>query len=76
MSGILISGSDNVDTEGKATVRLGDIGLGACGHTTVVVTSSRTVEVNNRGVARVGDMVAGDIVGVIVTGASRSEAGN
>lgn len=69
MSGIIITGSDNVITEGSQQARLYDIGVGFCGHSTVIVTGSPTVVVNGRAAARVGDAVAGFITGIIVTGA-------
>lgn len=68
-SGIIITASPNVMTENMGQARMGDIGIGFCGHSTTIVSASPTVMANNLGVARLGDTVAGCINGSIITAA-------
>lgn len=65
--GVFVTGSLNVVTNGRPTVRLADIAMCSCGHPTFVVGASTDVITNGRGTARLGDPVAACPVGVIVT---------
>lgn len=65
--GVLVTGSEDVGTEGSSVCRIGDTGIGHCGHTTTIVSGSETVRVNGRALARIGDAVSGSIVGHIIT---------
>ena len=69
MAGLIVTGSPDTDTEESPQARVGDIGIGFCGHSTMIVAGSPTVEVNSRDAARVGDPVSGCITGAMVTGA-------
>ena len=47
---------------------VGDVGIGTCKHSTIIISGSKTVTVNRKSNARVGDAVAGCINGVLITG--------
>lgn len=68
MSGTIVTGSGDTNTNGLAIARLTDIVLGHCGHVGAIVSASPNVNVNELGVARVGDSVVGCLIGTIVTG--------
>ena len=68
MTGVIITGSSNVNANGLAVARIGDVVLGACGHTGVLIEGSANVNANGRAVVRVGDAFAGSFSGVIVSG--------
>jgi len=70
MVGIIVNGCDSASSKGLQEARVGDIGIGSCGHPTLIITGSSTVTINNQANARVGDLVAGCINGVIITGAN------
>jgi len=68
-----VGGSKNVLTNGRGTMRRGDIGVSTCPHCPVshAVEASPNVLVNNRGVHRLGDahnLPCG--TGVVVTASS------
>jgi len=71
-AGIIVTGASNVTTENSSDARIGDIGVGFCGHPTVIVSGSDTVTIEGDSNARIGDAVAGCIIGAIVTGASKT----
>lgn len=68
MTGVIITGSSNVNTNELSSARLTDIVLGACGHVGTIVGASGNVNINELGAARLGDPVAGCLVGTIVSG--------
>jgi hypothetical protein len=49
------TGSSDVRTNNKFTVRIGDIGKTDCGHITKALTGEPTVRVNNKFIHRIGD---------------------
>jgi len=69
MAGIIVISSENTSSKNLQEARVGDIGIGYCGHPAIIITGSDTVTINNQANARVGDLVAGCINGIIVTGA-------
>ena len=70
VSGQIITGSSTVIINNAGVARLGDLALGSCGHTTVIVEASPDVYADGIKVARLGDAVDGNITGTIVTGSS------
>lgn len=56
-SGVWVSGSGAVSSEGGAAVCTGDIGVTDCGHTFQAVIGSGIVTAEGRGLVRVGDPV-------------------
>ena len=75
VTGVIVSGAPNVLVCGSPLARLGDIGKASCGHCASIATSSATVLANSLGVARIGDIVNGCPIGVIVSGCSSVLAG-
>lgn len=75
MTGPIITASENGISGGLAQARLVDITIGSCGHTGRIVTCSSTAILNSRGKARIGDLVTGCNIGVIVTGNGVHEVG-
>ena len=75
-AGVIVTGASNTATENSSDARVGDIGIGFCGHPTVIVSGSGTVSIEGNSNARVGDAVAGCITGIIVTGASKTTNSN
>ena len=76
MSGPIITSSNNANAGGLAQARLFDITQGGCGHTGQIVSASPTVYVNGRGKARIGSVVSGCNIGIIVTGHEPKEIGS
>ena len=68
MAGIIVSGCGSTSSSALQEARVGDVGVGYCGHPTVIITGSSTVTINNQANSRVGDVVAGCVNGVIVSG--------
>lgn len=73
MSGWLVQGSAVCSSDSFSEVRLGDLAVGQCGHTGVVVTASSVVYDDSIPVAEIGDRVRGDIDGHIVEGSLVSD---
>jgi uncharacterized Zn-binding protein involved in type VI secretion len=73
MTGWLVQGSAVCSSDGLSEVRLGDLAVGRCGHTGVVVTASSVVFDDAIPVAEIGDRVRGDIDGHIVEGSFVSD---
>jgi hypothetical protein len=69
MVGFILTGSSDVQSGGPAQSRLTDLTIGTCGHTGIIVSASVNHFTNNLGSARVGDLVTGCNIGVIITGA-------
>lgn len=72
-TGIIITGSPNVNSEGLANARLGDILIStSCGHQRVgtIISGSPTVNANGLSIARIGDSFDGCFSGIIITGAN------
>ena len=76
MTGIIVSGSKNVESKNKSNAAVGDIGVGACGHMTMIISGSKTVKINNKANARVGDVVAGCINGILISGDKKTTNSN
>ena len=72
VKGTIITGDSKVLTENQPTSRVGDLGLGFCGHITFVAKGAPRTLVKQSQVARIGDMVSGIILGTILTGCSRT----
>jgi len=70
MCGVIVTGCGCNNTDGKNSAMVGSLGVGFCGHPTVVVTGSSVTNCNGNSEARVGDAVAGCVLGTIVTGSS------
>ena len=56
VTGVIITGSGDILTNGMETARLRDIGLGFCGHTCFISTGGSAL-LNGIPVARIGDRV-------------------
>ncbi len=67
-AGAIVTGSSVCSMDGLPTSRVGDIGVGFCGHPTVIVSGSSVVSIDSANAARTGDAVAGCICGALVTG--------
>jgi hypothetical protein len=76
MSGPIITSSSNAAAGGLTQSRLLDITQGGCGHTGQIVSASPTVYANGRGKARVGSLVTGCNIGIVVTGHGPKEIGS
>lgn len=73
ITGIIVVGSPDKNTEGNANCRLSDLFLASCGHFAIMITGSPNVTVNGLPQCRVGDNFQGSCpVGVLVTGAVRA----
>lgn len=76
MTGVLVTGSPNVDIENSPGSRLTDIVLAYCGHIGIMVVGSSTTDTNaNLSTSRIGDPFAGVFSGILVTGASKTDTG-
>jgi len=75
MAGVIVSGASNAKIENASAARVGDIGIGYCGHPTVLVTGSGAASSASSDNSRIGDAVAGCILGAMVTGASKTDIG-
>jgi len=76
MAGVIVTGAGKTITENSPDSRIGDIGVGFCGHPTVIVSGSDTTTIENSPNARIGDVVAGCINGALITGASKTTNSN
>jgi len=72
MAGILIVSQNVVFTDSRNNFRCGDITIGFCGHPGVIATCSSVMYSEHIGQARVGDLVVGCNIGVIVTGSPKT----
>lgn len=70
VTGVIVSGSANVISNGSSTALMNSIGKATCGHTAIVVSASPNVIANSLGVARIGDAVTGCPHGIIVSGSA------
>jgi len=72
---VFVSGAGSVNTNGAATCNYTTIGIASCGHPTVVLTVSGTVNAEGSGVHRIGDL--GENCGgyVTTTGSGNVNAG-
>lgn len=70
MVGYIIGSSPNVTSGGMKQGMTTHMTIGACGHPGMIVTGSPTLQSNGMGDARVGDLVTGCNIGVIITGNS------
>lgn len=69
-SGIIAQGSANVLAGGLGVGKIGDIMLGGCGHTGIIVDGSPTVMTNGLMSAKMTSTFVGCFVGQVVTGVS------
>jgi uncharacterized Zn-binding protein involved in type VI secretion len=74
MSGIVQASGSIVYADNLQVARVGDIVIGACGHTGVIVSGSSKVFAEGIPVARVGDSFVGCFTGVIVTGSEKTDS--
>lgn len=72
VTGIICSGSPNVNCNNMNAARIGDVVIFNCGHSGTIVTGSGTVSANNLPLARIGDIVKGPMVATIVSGSGNS----
>jgi len=76
MSGTIISSSSNSKAGGLGQSRLTDITQGYCGHTGTIVSASPTVLSNSLGKVRIGSVITGCNIGIVITGLSTKEIGS
>lgn len=76
MVGPLIQGSPNHRTNSIPSSRIGDIVMGYCGHTGIMVTGSLSSRINGLGCARIGDRFVGCFTGTIVQGSPNTIVGD
>lgn len=70
-TGVVVSGSGNVITNGIGTATIGSIVVSDCGHSSPIVSGATTVFTNGLGTAKIGSVFAGPCyVGTIITGSS------
>jgi hypothetical protein len=72
MSGIIVKGAGKSICEGSPIGRIGDLGIGFCGHPTLLVSGASKSICEGSPISRIGDNVSGCIVGSMVTGATKS----
>lgn len=75
VTGILVGDAKAVKCQGRGVALMHGIGIGFCGHSTIIVSGSTTVKAEGRRVARVGTPVADCISGKIITGANNVKVG-
>jgi uncharacterized Zn-binding protein involved in type VI secretion len=75
MGGVVMTGSNNVLSNGLGNARIGDFVIGFCGHFGVISSGSGIVKANEIGNARNGDPVVGCLIGVLVSGSGNVECG-
>jgi uncharacterized Zn-binding protein involved in type VI secretion len=68
MTGVIVTGSPNTQADGIPVARVGDLVIGACGHSGVITSGSGNSQADGIPIARVGDGVAGCLIGTIVSG--------
>jgi uncharacterized Zn-binding protein involved in type VI secretion len=73
MTGVVVTGSGNVKSNGLGNARVGDIVIGFCGHFGIIVNGSPTVRSNEIGNAKFGSAVVGCLIGTIVAGSGNVE---
>lgn len=75
MGGIIITGSPNARSGGQSQSRLVDTTIGWCGHPGMIISSSITSKTNSLGKARLGEVVTGCNIGIIVGGNPTHDVG-
>ncbi|MCK5015816.1 MAG: hypothetical protein KAS32_01990 [Candidatus Peribacteraceae bacterium] len=75
IAGLLIVGNAVHVVEGSPQSRVGDMGIGFCGHPTILVTGSPTNFSGGPPKGRIGDTVTGCVTGIMVTGAGTDNSG-
>lgn len=76
VTGVLIGDAKKGRGNKRKISLKGGIGVGFCGHTTMIVGGSGTVRMEGRRVARIGTPVACDIRGQIITGSHNIKIGD
>jgi len=71
MSGRVLTGASKNKSGGLSQAILTSKTQGWCGHIGQIVTASATVKTGSRGKARIGDIVTGCNIGIMVTGMSK-----
>ena len=61
-------GSPDIGSSNYQQARIGDMTIGACGHTGTIISGSNTVMGNSLGKAVVGSSVTGCNIGTVVQG--------
>lgn len=74
MSGIVQANGSIVYADDLQVARVGDIVIGACGHTGIIVSGSSKVFAEGIQIARVGDSFVGCFTGIIVTGSEKTDS--
>jgi hypothetical protein len=68
MVGIIVTGSVDAVSSNQGQGRMTDMTIGYCGHPGVIISSSVSHKTNSLGTARIGDLVTGCNIGVLITG--------
>lgn len=74
MGGIIVTGSPNANS-GVSQSRLTDTTIGWCGHPGIIVSASVTSLTNGLGKARIGEVVTGCNIGIIIGGNPTHDVG-
>jgi uncharacterized Zn-binding protein involved in type VI secretion len=70
-TGIVVSGSGNVITNGLGTATVGSVVVANCGHSSIIVSGATTVFANGLGAGKIGSVVAGDCyTGIVISGSA------
>ena len=70
---VFVSGSALSKSDGLSEVRIGDVGVGSCGHPTVALSGSSTTFADGIGLHRVGDVGANCGPYVSVSGSPKNQ---
>lgn len=70
VDGVIVSGSQDSQTDGRPIARLGDTVKSNCGHSGTIISGAPTTFINGRPVARLGDSFAGTYSGTIISASS------
>lgn len=73
-AGEIVTGSSNVNANGKQVAKIGDTVRATCGHTGTI-DSGGSPNVNSDKIARVGDTFSGTYTGTITGGSPNVNAG-
>ncbi len=75
MTGKILTGSPDSQSNILSVGRINDLVIGDCGHTGKIVTGSGSNISNNLGKATIGSQVTGCLIGKIVTGNPTHDTG-
>lgn len=72
VEGVIISGSSDASSGGRAIARVGDKVRADCGHEGIIITGAPDTFVNGRPHARLGDQFKGEYTGIIISASTDS----